>query len=410
MTSTNDQFGHGTHVAGILAGNATASTGTSYYRTFRGMAPNAKLINLRVLDADGGGTDSSVINAINTAIQLKTNYNIRIINLSLQRPVFESYRLDPLCQAVESAWKAGIVVVVAAGNEGRNRSQGTNGYATITAPGNDPLVITVGAMKTGGTISRGDDLIASYSSKGPTLLDHVVKPDLVAPGNRVTSLLASNGLTIDKAGINRILYSSYQNTSSKSYSADYYRLSGTSMAAPIVSGAAALMLTKDWTLTPDTVKARLMKTATKSFPMYSSAVDPVTNTTYTSQYDLFTIGAGYVDIWGALNSIDTVPAGGSTASPSAIFDPLSNSVRVVNADTTVWGTTAVWGSTEAGGPQPSGEQAYSSTARPRIGAPLPFGAVPQFGVHPGCRGTRQSGVQPPCGGPARSSREKVWTY
>jgi serine protease AprX len=349
VTSTNDQFGHGTHVAGILAGNATASTGSSYYKTFRGMAPNAKLINLRVLDADGGGTDSSVINAINTAIQLKTQYNIRIINLSLQRPVFESYRLDPLCQAVENAWKAGIVVVVAAGNEGRNRSQETDGYATITSPGNDPLVITVGAMKTGGSTSRADDLIASYSSKGPTLLDHVVKPDLVAPGNRVTSLLASNGLTVDKTGINRILYSSYQNTNSKSYSADYYRLSGTSMAAPIVSGAAALMLTKDWTLTPDTVKARLMKTATKSFPMYSSAVDPVTNSTYTSQYDLFTIGAGYVDIWGALNSIDTVPAGGSTASPSAIFDPLSNSVGVVNTDTSIWGTTAVWGSTAAWG-------------------------------------------------------------
>ena len=87
---------------------------------------------------------------------------------------------------MESAWKAGIVVIVSAGNEGRNRSQGTDGYGTITSPGNDPLVITVGAMKTAGTPSRTDDLIASYSSKGPTLLDHVVKPDLVAPGNRMT--------------------------------------------------------------------------------------------------------------------------------------------------------------------------------------------------------------------------------
>ena len=87
------------------------------------------------------------------------------------------------------------------------------------------------------------------------------------------------------------------------------------MAAPVVSGAAALMLTQDWTLTPDTVKARLMKTATKSLPMYSTAVDPVTNVTYTSQYDLFTIGAGYVDVWGALNSTDIVPAGVSAVSP-----------------------------------------------------------------------------------------------
>ena len=124
------------------------------------------------------------------AIALKSKYNIRVINLSLERPVFQSYQTDPLCRAVEAAWNAGIVVVVAAGNEGRNNTQGTNGYATVMAPGNDPYVITVGAMKTLGTTSRGDDLIASYSSKGPTLFDHVVKPDLVAPGNRVVSLLA----------------------------------------------------------------------------------------------------------------------------------------------------------------------------------------------------------------------------
>src|SRR6202007_895655 len=142
-------------------------------------------------DQYGHGTDSAVINAIQTAIRLKSQYNIRVINLSLGRQVFESYTLDPLCQAVEQAWKAGIVVVVAAGNQGRNNSAGTNGYGTIAAPGNDPYVITVGAMKTMGTPSRTDDLIASYSSKGPTLFDHVVKPDIVAPGNRVVSLLAS---------------------------------------------------------------------------------------------------------------------------------------------------------------------------------------------------------------------------
>ena len=187
-----DHYGHGTHVAGILAGNGSASTGPNYYRTFGGMARNANLINLQVLDGNGMGTDSAVINAINRAIELKTTYNIRVINLSLGRPVYESYSKDPLCQAVEKAWKAGIVVVVAAGNEGRNRSQGTDGYATITSPANDPLVITVGAMKHMGTSWRADDLIASYSSKGPTLIDHVVKPDLVAPGNRIVSLASSN--------------------------------------------------------------------------------------------------------------------------------------------------------------------------------------------------------------------------
>src|SRR5262250_2218608 len=101
-------------------------------------------------DKRARGTDSSVINAINQAISLKNQYNIRVMNLSLGRPVFESYTLDPLCQAVEQAWKAGIVVVVAAGNQGRDNHFGANGYASIQAPGNDPYVITVGAMKTRG--------------------------------------------------------------------------------------------------------------------------------------------------------------------------------------------------------------------------------------------------------------------
>ena len=138
-----------------------------------------------MLDANGGATDSQVIAAINQAISLKSKYNIRVINLSLGRAVYESYKLDPLCQAVEKAWKNGIVVVVAAGNNGRYLP--TSGYGTVTAPGNDPYVITVGAMKPMGTPQRTDDLIASYSSKGPTVVDRVVKPDLVAPGNLLVS-------------------------------------------------------------------------------------------------------------------------------------------------------------------------------------------------------------------------------
>ncbi len=349
VSSTIDQYGHGTHVSGIVAGNGAASTGVIYTKTFRGVAPNANLINLRVLDANGAGTDSAVISAISAAIQLKSKYNIRVINLSLGRPVYESYSLDPLCQAVEKAWNAGIVVVVAAGNQGRNQTQGTDGYATITAPGNDPLVITVGAMKTMGTLTRVDDLIASYSSKGPTLLDDVVKPDIVAPGNQIISLEASKSVVVASSGGNQILYSYYQNLFNKGYSAQYYRLSGTSMAAPMVSGAAALMLNRDPSLTPDTIKARLMKTATKSFPLSSTAVDPVTGMTYTSQYDIFTIGAGYLDAWGALNSTDSVPAGSTAASPVAVFNPSTNTATIVNANTAVWGTQAVWGTTDVWG-------------------------------------------------------------
>src|SRR5262249_54944295 len=159
---TDDHYGHGGHVAGIIAGNGASSTGSFYTMTYKGIAPNANLINLRVLDQNGHGTDSAVINAINTAIRLKNTYNIRVINLSLGRPVFESYKLDPLCQAVEAAWKKGLVVVVAAGNYGRDNSMGTSGYATITAPGNDPYVITVGAMKTEGSPDRANSLITSY--------------------------------------------------------------------------------------------------------------------------------------------------------------------------------------------------------------------------------------------------------
>src|ERR1035441_2650014 len=137
-----DAYGHGTHVAGIAAGNGAASKLSIDSRTFRGIAPNANIINLRVLDGNGAGADSSVIAAIQQAIALKSQYNIRVISMSLGRAVSESYTLDPLCQAVESAWQAGIVVVLAAGNEGRNNSGGIGGYGTIAAPGDDPYVIT----------------------------------------------------------------------------------------------------------------------------------------------------------------------------------------------------------------------------------------------------------------------------
>ena len=256
---TQDAYGHGTHVAGILGGTGKNSGGL-----YTGVAPGITIVNLRVLDQNGSGQDSNVIAAIQRAIQLKSKYNIRVINLSLGRAVFESYTLDPLCQAVEAAWKVGIVVVVAAGNEGRNDSANTHGYGTIAAPGNDPYVITVGAMKTMGTPARTDDFIASYSAKGPTPIDHIVKPDLVAPGNRVVSILSPNST----------LYTMFP--ASEVLNGAYFTLSGTSMAAPMVSGAAALMLEMQPGLTPDQVKARMMKTAYKQFPVSSVAVDPVT--------------------------------------------------------------------------------------------------------------------------------------
>src|SRR6266581_3823305 len=341
---TNDYYGHGEHVAGIIAGSGKDSNYSGYTRHFKGIAPNANLINLRVLDQNGQGTDSGVISAIQVAISFQNKYHIRVMNLSLGRQVFESYTLDPLCQAVEAAWKAGIVVVAAAGNYGRDNSMGTEGYATITSPGNDPYVITVGAMKTQGSPLRSNSLIASYSSKGPTLLDHVVKPDIVAPGNRVVSLYApavccnpATGQYIYAAlppayPQNLVFFSYYQpafSSSNISTASDYYFLSGTSMATPVVSGAAALLIQSQPKITPDQVKARLMKTAYKGFPASSTVVDPVTGAIYVSQYDIFTVGAGYLDIGAALANSDL--ATGNTLSPTAVYDSTTNSVYLVNA-------------------------------------------------------------------------------
>ena len=340
-TNTSDYYGHGTHVAGIVASAGWFSWGNHYTHTFKGVAPNANLINLRALDENGAGTDSSVIAAIQTAISLKSTYNIRVINLSLGRQVYESYTLDPLCQAVEAAWKAGIVVVAAAGNQGRNDSADTDGYGTIAAPGNDPYVITVGAMKTANTPTRSDDTIASYSSKGPTPFDQVVKPDLVAPGNQMVSLLSPNSHLPQTYSAANVYLSEYVAKTTKSTaSTNYMRLSGTSMAAPVVSGAAALLVQQNPNLTPDQVKARLMKTASKNFPVNSTVTDPTTGITFTDYYDIFTVGAGYLDIAAALSNNDLADA--PAVSPSAVFDPTTQSVYLVTGTSVVWGTDGVW--------------------------------------------------------------------
>ncbi|HEY7406344.1 MAG TPA: S8 family peptidase [Candidatus Angelobacter sp.] len=326
----NDQYGHGTHVAGIIGGNGYVSNGY-----MQGIASRVNLINLRVLDANGAGTDSAVVAAIQRAIQLKGQYNIRIINLSLGRRISESYLLDPICQAVEQAWKAGIVVVVAAGNFGQDNSMQTNGYATITAPGNDPYVITVGATNTHGTDMTSDDTMTSFSSKGPSLLDHVIKPDLVAPGNRMVSLNAP-GSTLDRNyPANEVAPSLYGSCSNTAY---YFRMSGTSMATPLVTGAVALMLERTPGLNPDQVKARLMKTATKSYPAYSTATS--NGTIFNIQDDLFTVGAGYLNTYAAVASNDA--PSGTALSPIATRD-LSGNVLLRADPSSVWTNSIVWG-------------------------------------------------------------------
>jgi serine protease AprX len=369
QTTVADLYGHGTHVAGILAGNGMNSQGATFRKTFMGVADNVNLINLRVLDQNGSGHDSAVIAAIQKAISLKSKYNIRVINLSIGRAVYETYRLDPLCQAVEAAWKAGMVVVVAAGNEGRNDSAHTDGYGTIAAPGNDPYVITVGAMKPMGTATRADDLVASYSSKGPTLFDHIVKPDIVAPGNMVISVLASFNTTLAKAAPKNIVALSSYSTNSKGTSS-YFTLSGTSMATPVVSGAVALLFQKSPTLTPDQVKARLMKSAYKTFPRSSTATDPISGKLYTSQYDIFTVGAGYLDIQAALSSLDLAPATFGIAKSPAVARDKSGNVYLVTGSSVLWGgsimwgTSVVWGTSVLWGTSTKGESVLWGASAP----------------------------------------------
>jgi serine protease AprX len=352
-----DTYGHGTHVAGIIGGSGNLSNGT-----ITGVAPAVNLIDLRVLDQNGNGNDSEVIAAIQAAISLKNKYNIRIINLSLGRGVYESYTQDPLCQAVESAWKAGIVVVVAAGNYGRVDAFGFDGYGLITAPGNDPYVITVGAMKSNGTLTRTDDTIASYSSKGPTMFDLVVKPDVVAPGNVVVSV-ADPGSTLFAEYPANVVTGRSQNAgpNGSQINTDYFVLSGTSMATPAASGDVALLLQAHPSLTPDQVKARLMKTAYKTFPTSSVAIDPTTGQTYTSYYDMFTVGAGYLDIQAALADTTLAPSTvGAALSPTVFYNSSTNMLNIANGNATVaassvvwgasvvWGTSVVWGSNVSG--------------------------------------------------------------
>ena len=247
--SPNDPYGHGTHVAGIIAGSGFDSDGQ---RT--GIAPGVHLIGLKVLDGDGNGHISDVIAALDFAVSIKDTYNIRIINLSVGSGITESYWTDPLAQAAKRAVDAGIVVVASAGNFGEN-ADGAVQYGGITAPGNAPWVLTVGASSHQGTVQRSDDIIGRFSSRGPTWIDFGAKPDLVAPGVGIESL-ADPGSTLYSELSDYLLDGSHPMRYKP-----YLSLSGTSMAAPVVSGTIALMLEANPALTPNAIKAILEFTA-----------------------------------------------------------------------------------------------------------------------------------------------------
>jgi serine protease AprX len=298
----SDGYGHGTHVAGIIAG---AGGRTAETRDYRGVAPGAWLVNLRVLGDDGSGYASDVIEAIDWAIEHRRAYNIRVINLSLGAPVLQSYRDDPLCEAVERAVAAGIVVVASAGNVGRTR-EGKRILGGITSPGNSPYAITVGALDTHGTAARSDDTVAEYSSRGPTMYDLVIKPDLVAPGSGVVSAAAS-GSYLAKTYPDRIVAGAGPQA--------YLRLSGTSMAAGVVSGAAALIAEAR-----PRVSTRLTKTTLQ------------VTSTFITETGLAGAGAGAIDVLAATRFAHL---------------KFTASRNIVSAGATlVWGNTLVWGSSE----------------------------------------------------------------
>jgi serine protease AprX len=294
-----DRYGHGTHVAALIAGNASPNPLAADYQ---GVAPGASIVNLRVLDDSGMGRASSVIDAIDWAIEHQREFNIRVINLSLGAPVVQSYRDDPLCEAAARATAAGIIVVAAAGNFGVT-ADGTKVFGGITAPANAPFVIAVGALDTKGTADRLDDGIAKFSSRGPTLYDELIKPDLVAPGRNVVSAEAAGSLLAVQHPERHVTGSGAEG---------YISLSGSSMSAGVVSGAVALLLDRVPSLGPDSARVVLQA---------SSSVLPLEG--------LLASGAGSLDLVMALRLLQSPAVGRYALSPTASNGVSSSDVRFV---------------------------------------------------------------------------------
>jgi serine protease AprX len=235
-TNPYDDNGHGTHCAGDAAGNGHASNGQ-----YMGPAPEAKLVGVKVLDRTGSGSLSTVMAGIQWCIDNKLDHSIDIISLSLGSSATQSAQDDPMVKIVESAWDKGIVVCAAAGNDGPDEM-------TIASPGISPKIITIGAMDDKNTSLRTDDKPAEFSSRGPTSIDHFIKPDLLVPGVNIISWRSPNSF-LDKT------------TKSNRVGGDYFSLSGTSMATPICAGVAALVLQKNKGLQPNDVKEKLLNSA-----------------------------------------------------------------------------------------------------------------------------------------------------
>ncbi len=273
VNSRADGYGHGTHVAGLLGSNGF----TLQRQLPRRRAEREDRGRSRCSTSNGQGATSDVINAVNFVVANRAALGVKVITMSLGHPIYEPAANDPLVAAVQNAVAKGIVVVVSAGNFGGNPETRETGYAGITSPGNAPAAITVGAVDTLQTDSRNDDEVAWYSSRGPTWYDGFQKPDVVAPGSHLVSNISTKST----------IYRDYPNGIVKSGAMPFFKMSGTSMAAPVVAGVVADMLQaaqiNGVTLTPNTVKAILQYTAIR-----------------VGNEDTLTQGAGQVNAAGAI--------------------------------------------------------------------------------------------------------------
>jgi serine protease AprX len=337
QTTPYDDHGHGTHVAGIIGGNGWSSTGGT--RTFRGIAPNCNLIGVKALDSYNSAPVSRIISAVQWCIDNRTTYNIRVINLSMGHAIGEPVATDPLCAIVRQAIQNNIVVCCSAGN------RGYGGYGTVGVPGNTPECITVGAIKHLGYSTRSYHRLCDFSSRGPTLVDHCLKPDVVSVGNRIISLRVPGCRLDNWYTWNRVPPSAHGGGSTDPAAGVYFTLSGTSMATPTVAGCAALMVQKEPSCSPATVKARIMKTSEK--------------VTWVNVYGR---GCGYLDIPGALACTDVATSalsptctlnGDGTVSIDSVSFPLDSSiwsllyclgVNYAWGENNCSGESAMWGS------------------------------------------------------------------
>jgi serine protease AprX len=319
--SAYDDYGHGTHVAGLIKAIGSP-TKNPLQTSMVGVSPSVRLISMKVLDGSGQGRTSTVLTGLETLLNNRGSLGIDVVNLSLGHPISESMTTDPLVRAVEALSRKGIVMVVAAGNWGRNPSTGLSAYAGITSPGNAPSAITVGALDTKQTVTRNDDQVATYSSRGPTWYDGIVKPDIVAPGHAQVSL----------AAIGSSLYTRYpeQRVSDAAGNARFMRLSGTSMAAAVATGVAALLIERhrqvsSLPLTPNDIKAVLQFTAI-----------PVNGA------DVLTQGAGAINPVGALQVIGALTGNAdATLRSTSVIQPATT----IGSETYTWNQAVIWGHT-----------------------------------------------------------------